>query len=469
MHTKSLSHLFKMTIIALSINQITVSLSYAAQTDAERIEDLEKKLQQSMQQIELLANRLNQLENKKSQTPSIATPSTEDSTLQQKFESQNIRLEQLEKNSAQMAENAANESSTNLSVFGVPVHGFAALGYAAIPNNPNLPNTLNTKSGFQLSNVDFYLAPNFGDRMKALFELNYEYTTQGILTFDLERFEFGYTVNDALTIWAGRFHTPFGMWNTAYHHGPYIQTSTERPRMIAFEDQGGIFPSHTVGVMGSGAVKLSEGNKLQYDAFVGNGSRIIPASDGNTLGISLGNQLDFNPYGNDKSSLAIGGRLSYVMNNGITLGIHALSEKINTYDANNVELNSTQLNFFGGYYFAELGNWESIGEYYRFHNKDLSGDTGNHSSWTGFTQISYVLDNIWTPYVRYEKASLDQTDNYFASLQSGRSYNRSVVGIRYDFNKSAALKLEYNRTSEVEVDSSTQKDNEYRIQYAIKF
>ena len=73
MHTKSLSHLFKMTIIALSINQITVSLSYAAQTDAERIEDLEKKLQQSMQQIELLANRLNQLENTKSQTPSIAS------------------------------------------------------------------------------------------------------------------------------------------------------------------------------------------------------------------------------------------------------------------------------------------------------------------------------------------------------------------------------------------------------------
>ena len=96
MHTKSLSQLFQMVVLAFSINQAIDSNCYAAQSDAQRIEDLEKKLQQSMQQIELLAKRLNELESTKSQVPSTVTASTEDGALQQKIANQNIRLDQLE-------------------------------------------------------------------------------------------------------------------------------------------------------------------------------------------------------------------------------------------------------------------------------------------------------------------------------------------------------------------------------------
>jgi hypothetical protein len=464
MYRKSASRCFRLSLIAIAIHQIFTVSAFAAQTDAERIADLEKKLAQSMQQIQELSARLTQLESAKTAQPAINT-----AAIQEKLDSQNERIEKIEKNVEQTAESNADQSASQINLLGVPVHGFMALGYAAVPNNPNQPNTLNTKSGFNLSNVDFYLAPNFGDKMKALMELNYEYTDQGILTFDLERFQAGYTFSDALTLWAGRFHTPFGVWNTAFHHGPYIQVSTERPRFVAFEDQGGIMPSHTVGLMGSGTFRLENGDRINYDAFVGNGSRIIPATDGNTIGISLGNQLDFNPVGNDKTTPALGGRVSYVMSNGLTLGVHALSEKVNTYDMNNVELNSTQVSFWGGFYFYESDNWESIAEYYRFSNKDDSGGTGTHSSWAAFAQLSYAINNLWTPYVRYEKAALDQTDNYFASLLSGRAYDRQVLGLRWDFNKSAALKFEFNRTNEQELDGTSQKDNEYRIQYSLKF
>jgi hypothetical protein len=338
-----------------------------------------------------------------------------------------------------------------------------------MPTRPELPDTLNNKSGFQTSNVDFYLTPNFGDRLKALFELNFEYTDQGILTFDLERFEFGYTFSDALTVWAGRFHTPFGYYNTAFHHGNYIETTVDRPRFVEFEDQGGIMPSHTIGLLATGAVNVNENDKIKYDVFLGNGSRIIPASDGNTVGIPLGNQEDFNSVGDDNSNIAVGGRIGYSFDNELLVGVHALSETVDTYDGDNVRLNSTKLNFYGGYYFFEKDNWESIGEYYRFHNEDLSGNSGFHSSWAAFAQLSYSFNNVWTPYLRLEKAALDQTDNYFASLQSGRTYNRQILGLRYDFNKSAALKFEYNRTNEQEVDHSTNIQNEYIVQYAVKF
>jgi len=38
----------------------------------------------------------------------------------------------------------------------------------------------------------------------------------------------------------------------------------------------------------------------------------------------------------------------------------------------------------------------------------------------------------WTPFVRLEKAALNQADNYFAALATGRAYSRQALGLRYD-------------------------------------
>ncbi len=469
MYRKTLCKVFRMSVVALAINQLCAVQSYAAETQAERTAALEKKLEQSMQQIQALTLRLNQLESaaKTAPVPVVQTPAATEAQIS----AQEERLNKLEKSVEQTAA-STEQAVTDTNILGVPVHGFLAVGYTKLPNKPNQPNTLNTKSGFQLANVDFYFAPNFGDQFKAIMELNMEYTEQGILTYDLERFEMGYTFNDMVNIWAGRFHTPFGEWNTAYHHGHYIQTSIDRPRFVAFEDQGGIMPSHTVGMMESGSARVNGGDRFSFDAFMGNGSRIVQADDGNPLGISLGNQLEFNPVGDSNGNMAVGGRVSYQINNTLTLGAHALSEVIDTYDGNNVAQNSTKMNFYGGFYFLEWNDWESIGEFYQFKNKDLSGpngDTGTHSSWAGFAQVSYTFGNIWTPYGRVEKAMLDQTDNYFASLDSGRSYSRQVIGLRWDFNKSAALKFEADHTHELENGIPDDTYNRVRVQLNAKF
>jgi len=456
---------FKLSAIALAACQFISVQAYA--DDSAKTAELEKKLDQALQQLQVLTNRINQLEAAKGQPAAVAAPAPAAET-QQKIMAQEERIHKLEQSVEQAAAANADQSMADTLVAGVPLHGFISLGYANLPKNPGLP-----KSGYKLDNVDFYMTPNFGDQLKALMELNFEYTDQGVLTYDLERFEIGYTINDLWNVWAGRFHTPFGEWNTAYHHGHYIQTSVDRPRFIAFEDQGGILPSHTTGVMDSGTFRVNGGDRISYDFFLGNGSRIIPASDGNTIGINLGNQLEFNPKGDDNGSMAFGGRASYLFGNTLTLGVHALSETVNTYDGSNVVLNSTKVKFFGGYYFLESNNWESIGEYYKFRNQDVTGpqgDTGTHNSWAGFAQLSYTFDNIWTPYVRTEKAALDQTDYYFSSQDSGRSYTRNVAGLRWDFNKSAALKFEFDRTHEKELLGAPDEDyNRARVQLDSKF
>jgi hypothetical protein len=471
MYRKPLGKIPQLSLLAVLVSGLSIYPAYAKESDAERISklekklekiqksdaarihELEKKLEKSLELSKALADRVNQIDGGK--TGATETP------VAKKVAEQETRLADLEKNVAQTAENASNQSS--LSVMGVPIHGFATLGYAAISKHPApAANATGEKTGFNLSNVDFYLSPNYGDHFKSLVELNFEYSETGQLNTDLERVEAGYTFNDALTVWAGRFHTPYGIWNTAYHHGQYIQTSTERPRFVAFEDQGGILPAHTVGIQASGTIPAGPG-KVQYDAFIGNGSRTL-LDKGATTGT-----LDFNPVGNDKGGSAVGGSVRYAFNNGLTVGAHAASEKVNVYNDTNDLQNSTKMRFYGGYYFFEKEGWESIGEYYKFNNKDESGTTGGHSSWAGFAQLGYTIKDTWTPYARYEKASLDQTDNYFSSLASGRSYDRDVVGLRYDFNKSAALKFEFNRTNEHETDGSIQNEKEFRIQYALKF
>ena len=120
----------------------------------------------------------------------------------------------------------------------------------------------------------------------------------------------------------------------------------------------------------------------------------------------------------------------------------------------------------GGYAVYENEPWEIISELYSFRNKDLSGGTGNHSSWAGFVQGGYVFGD-WLPYARLEKTSLSKNDSYFVNQASGRSYSRYALGVRYELNEYAVLKLEANRTRQP--DQTDGDYNEAWFQYAIRF
>ncbi|MFA9216265.1 MAG: hypothetical protein ACEQSK_04080, partial [Sphingomonadaceae bacterium] len=93
--------------------------------------------------------------------------------------------------------------------------------------------------------------------------------------------------------------------------------------------------------------------------------------------------------------------------------------------------------------------------------------TASHSSWAGFAQVGKNIGADLTPYVRYEKASLNQADNYFLNQNSGRSYSRQVMGLRYELTPKTALKVELNHSDESK--DGGQKYNEARMQVATRF
>jgi hypothetical protein len=443
MQTLKTSRKFRLSLAALAVGQaLAFSIgAEAAQSDGERISELEKKLEKSLALIEQLSTRLGSVEGVKA---SPAAPTSEKSVQQE------ARIEQLEKSIQQVAETAATRRE-----LGIPLHGFADVGYLHSSNDPN-----NKKGGFALGNLDLYLTPQFGDRVKSIVELVFEFGPESsAMGSDMERVQFGYTFSDALTLWVGRFHTPYGYWNTAFHHGQQIQTAASRPRFVDFEDKGGFLPAHAVGLLASGGTRVGDG-RLQYDAYVANGNRL---SDG---------VLDFNAFKDDNANKLVGGNLRYSFGgalDGLTVGSHAFTEQVGEYDAGQVLIHNTKVNMAGGFAVYDSGNWEVISEYYRFSNKDLFAGGANHRSWAAFAQASYALDDRWIPYARIEKASLDPLDNYFLGQSSGLSYKRGVLGLRFNLNTQSALKLELNRTEEEERDLSKRKSNEVGLQFAVRF
>jgi len=415
----------------------------AAENENDRVTALEQKLDRSLKLIEQLTARVKELEAQRAGTAASAQnvppapPAESSPQIQQRLDSVEQQLTQITDSNAARGGGGA----------GVPLHGFADIGIGNhTANEPGL-------QGANVGALDMYLNPQLGEHTRALFELTFEVDQQGQVAPDLERAQIGYQFSDAATVWIGRFHTPFGYYNTAFHHGQQIATSLRRPRFILFEDQGGVMPNHTVGAWFTGAEPLTDG-KATYDLFVGNGQAI---SDG---------EIDPRSGGVDHGGAIYGGNLGYVFGetlNGLKMGVSAFRSKI-TNDQPYV--NFTRVDNVGVYFAYDTDRFEHIGEYYRFSDSGLTPVGPTHKSSAGFLQLAWRLP-IATPYARYERAALNQSDTYFAAQTEGMSYYRDAVGLRFDIDLKSALKFELGHTKNT--DRLVQEWNDVLMDYAIRF
>jgi hypothetical protein len=389
--------------------------------------ELERRLDESNRVIESLGARVRDLEGRVGSQPA-AKPDTR------------VRPDHDHAHSG-----PAVDGGSQLTIPPIPLRGFADVGTGYVSGGG--------KRGFTVGSLDFYLAPNFENNARALMEIVFEVDEHGELHTDLERLQLGYAFSNALTAWVGRFHAPFGYWNTAFHHGQQLQPSILRPRFIDFEDRGGIMPAHVVGLWTNGVMRLG-GGRITYDVFAGNNP-----------GIKQG-VLTPNIAGTNHGGLATGFNLGYRFAGvlrGLTTGVHGLHF---TARDDTVPANVMRVGMLGGYGAYEGERFEAITEYYQFNNKNVSGGAGRHASWAGFFQVGFRL-GPWVPFARLERTVLDRNDRYFSLQTTGRSYSRQATGVRFDLSSSAALKFEVNRTRTW--DGAPTGYNEMRFQYAIRF
>ena len=370
---------------------------------------------------------------------------------------------------------------------GLPMHGFMDVGFASNSQgnaavNPKLANP----KGFYEGRLSFYLAPHFGDNVKVLAEPNIEVSQKdGTVNLDVERLQIGYTFSDAATAWIGRFHSPYGYWNTAFHHGAQLQTAVLRPRFLDFEDSGGVLPAHMLGVWSTGKVKAG-GGRFTYDVYAGNGPKIVGANTPTVPNVFTfpadyqGGGLDPNISGEDNHSAMVGLNLGYEFSDsldGLRLAVHGLQGDVNAYGTssptpttqNSTVLNTTSLSFVGGSVVYLSNDWEIMSEYYHFNDKDKSGTTGTHKSWADYLQVGRSFNDL-TPYIRFERTVFNQMDNYFSMQTSGQSYARQALGLRYNLNQKAALKFELlNSSFKAEPGRTALGYRSFLFQYAIGF
>ncbi len=380
---------------------------------------------------------------------------------------------------------------------GTPLRGMADCGYGT-DSSTDLHHGY--ARGVFCNNLDFYIAPDTGTRVRFLAELNLEpgFSDQGI-GIDTERLQVGYTFSNQLTAWIGRFHTPMGFYVIAYHHGSLLQTAVEKPRFLDWEDHYGVLPVHTTGIWLNGQQVFSAG-RLSYMAYGGNGSKMNDDQFTN---------IDMNMVHDDNTNMALGARLTWFFNgalDGLQVGLSALAESVDyapqmgkgtasswTGNANaNHNVNDTffssKISIMALHAVYESGPWEFLNEFYNFENSaenivgtdntsgtptqtTNSASTGTKNSTAGYTQLAYWVDARWAPYVRYEWGDFNTKDPFFLGQYNGLPYIRSALGGRYNLNDQSAVKLEF-ATTHFKASSFENPGNDYnqvRFDYAIRF
>lgn len=272
--------------------------------------------------------------------------------------------------------------------------------------------------------VDFFLTANY-KRLRFLGEYLLDKDEQ-----ELERLQLG-LLFDENTVWFGRFHNPIGYWGTHFHHGRFLETSASRPGIQNFEDRDGILPTHVSGMLIEGTHVL-DNRGLGYTIALGAGPNIT--SEGlepwNILSPSSGNQdisatinLHFEP--NLYAPTKVGFFVNYTEMPAKGLVITNI-QQINT-----------------GLY----GNWESfpwriLGSSFYIHNRmNQSSNSIDESFFHAYLQTEYILNSHWTFYGRVEETLKNKNDVYLA-LFPGFVEDKFLGGIRFDFAKNNALKIE---------------------------
>ena len=82
----------------------------------------------------------------------------------------------------------------------------------------------NSTSGFSLGQLDLHFASPLSRKVSYFGEVTF---TAQPTTYELnvERSFVRFDYNDYFKISFGKFHTPIGYWNTAFHHGAWLQTT----------------------------------------------------------------------------------------------------------------------------------------------------------------------------------------------------------------------------------------------------
>jgi hypothetical protein len=296
------------------------------------------------------------------------------------------------------------------------IHLFGDVKYAAV-------DSTGSRNGFALGQFDLFGHSQLSDHLSVLTEATLTALPRNTYSAKLERLILTYAASDYLAASVGRYHTAIGYYNTAFHHGTWFQTATGRPLIFAIDGDIGLVPIHTLGLSVGGALPAGALG-LRYVAELGSGraGQSSPAaalqpglSDNNTLAMNLG----------------LTARPSWL--DGLQLGASVYRDRVTLQDTSAAPIAETIAAAHAVYRDDAL---ELLGEavLIRHAPRGLASDDIR-----GFYTLLSRRIGQFRPYTRFDWVDVPASDALFGFL--GRR-SGPTVGVRYDFDALAALKVQ---------------------------
>jgi hypothetical protein len=257
-------------------------------------------------------------------------------------------------------------------------------------------------------------------------------------------------VTNRFALQAGLFFTPIGYNNRFLYARAWLMNSIQVPDF--YEEEMNLVPTHAVGVVGNGSVRLPNAHRLNYSVSIGNGRSSTPeatiyARDPQRSKMVTG-LVEWVMPGFKDSHIGISGWNGNVNH----LKVVEMGDVVNIADGGRVRLKESGVDAF---FVLEQRWWSLNTEYVQSFQKDQdSGRT--YSMRGGMGELAaHLMRRRVHPYVRYDQTSLPDGGGSYLSLRDigGGAVQRHYVpnfkavmtGSAYDLNGHMRLKGELIR------------------------
>jgi hypothetical protein len=291
---------------------------------------------------------------------------------------------------------------------------------------------------FLFGSLDLFATARLSDKITTLGELLFIAENDNTVSVDVERLFLRYKQNKYFNATVGRYHTWVGYYNSTYNKAELLETTTDRPFMYEFDDNGGVLPMQDVGVNVTGQIPSGKLG-LNYVAELGNGR---------AWGLNT-EPAQSNQDANNSKSINGGLFIAPRRFSGLQAGFSLRHDNLSIPGPAIGETIATAHGVFND------GKYEILNEAALIRHDEAGGP---HFSTNAFyTQFSRAYRSF-RPYVRYQYFNSPKTDpvyayaspNNFAPASTlgfiGR-VNGPSAGVRYNFLENAAIKLQYDRIS----------------------
>ncbi|HYW42786.1 MAG TPA: hypothetical protein VE959_08015 [Bryobacteraceae bacterium] len=378
-------------------------------------------IQKLLARIDSLEKRVSELEQEKGAHAAVAAPAARPATA-------DIHATH---DQAPVPE-AAQPTYPSLKIAGFGDFDFAANSLHAAAPGFGAQTLLGAHSGFQDGQFVLHMSSALSQKVSVFSEVSLTARSDAGtgtppapgFNAEVERMVVRYDLDDYFKISFGRYHTPINYWNTAFHHGQWLQTTISRPEMTQFG--GSFIPVHFIGSLVEGAVPAG-GLNLNYDLGLGNGRGAVISRGGDLGDINNNRAWLANVFVKPDSLY------------GLQVGGSVYHDKLNPLTAP------------AAYEWIESAHvvWhketpELIAEFANVRHEPVNAAGAVTSNSQAFyIQTAYRLPSyarLWKPYYRFEYIHVPRSDAVFRAVPS---FSASTMGVRYDITSFAAFKAEY--------------------------